>query len=208
MLAHADPYLVDTVNTVDVELADSEQWLTSGDDDALASGANLAVLGSEVLCNSARRPRWAKGASGSSACSAAAEEPNGASAGHSAGDTFCLLDANALRPVALPVSMRGTSVTVEDRTGSAASLTFAAELVRPLAPVNAAAAVDAAGNLTVSWTRRSRSGFAWVDEVDAPMSESREEYRVTISTTSALVERTAGEPSLVIGAPRPGAARS
>ena len=121
-----------------------------------------------------------------------------ASAGHSAGDTFCLLDANALRPVALPVSMRGTTVTVEDRTGSAASLTFA---VRPLAPVNAAAAIDAAGNLTVSWTRRSRSGFAWVDEVDAPIGESREEYRVTISTASALVERTAGEPSLVIGAP-------
>jgi hypothetical protein len=199
VLAHADPYLVDAVNTVDVELVDSEQWLTSCDDDALASGANLALLGSEVLQFGTATP-LGEGRFRLARLLRARGGTEWASIGHSAGETFCLLDANALRPVALPVSMRGTTLTVEDRDGSAASLTFAAESVRPLAPVNAAAAVDATGNLTVSWTRRSRSGFAWVDEVDAPIGESREEYRVAVSTTSATVERTAGEPSLVIGA--------
>ena len=41
--------LVDGANAVDVELVDPEQWLTSCDDDGLAAGQNLAVLGSEMI---------------------------------------------------------------------------------------------------------------------------------------------------------------
>jgi hypothetical protein len=39
----------DRLNCVDVELADAEHWLESRDDAALIDGANLAMLGSELI---------------------------------------------------------------------------------------------------------------------------------------------------------------
>jgi hypothetical protein len=199
VLADADPYLIDMASSVDIELVDPEQWITSCDDDALGRGTNLAVLGSELIQfgqvsalgeGRFRIARLLRGRGGT----------EWATGSHSAGETFCLLDASALRPVALPISMRGTMVTVEDRDASTASLIFEALSVRPLAPVDASAGLDGSGDLSLRWTRRSRSGFAWVDEVDAPIAESREEYRVTISTSLATLELTATEPSLVVGA--------
>jgi hypothetical protein len=200
VLAHADPYLIDEANSVDIELVDSEQWITSCDDDGLAGSMNVAIVGSELIQFGAatalgqgrfRLARLLRGRGGT----------EWATTTHVAGETFCLLDPSALRPVALPVTMRGTTVTVGDRDGSTGSLTFEGQSVRPLAPVDVSAALDAAGNLSLRWTRRSRSGFAWVDEVDAPIGESREEYRVTITGGSGVVERAAAEPQLVIGAP-------
>lgn len=199
VLAPADPYLIDEVNSVDIELIDGEQWMTSCDDDALSGGANLAVLGSELLQFGTatalgggrfRLARLLRGRGGT----------EWAAAAHALGETFCLADANALRALALPISMRGTTISVEDSEDSTASLTFAARSVQPLAPVDASAVIDSAGNLNLGWTRRSRSGFAWVDEVDAPIGESREEYRVTISTATAAIELTTDQPSLVVDA--------
>jgi hypothetical protein len=52
----------------------------------------------------------------------------------------------------------------------------------------------------LSWTRRSRQGFAWVDGVDAPLGEMREQYRVDVSGMVASIELVAEEPSLTIAA--------
>jgi hypothetical protein len=91
-------------------------------------------------------------------------------------------------------------VSVVDRDGSTASLEFAGECVCPLSPVDVSASLDQSGNLSLRWTRRSRSGFAWVDEVDAPIGEAREQYSVTVAGASSGLELVSAAPNAVIAA--------
>jgi hypothetical protein len=62
-----------------------------------------------------------------------------------------------------------------------------------------AAAVEATGDLSVKWTRRSRHG-AWVDEIDAPLGESVEQYRVTVTGSATVAELSTDQPSLNVPA--------
>lgn len=200
VLSDSASELIDDSNSVDVELVDQQQWLTSCDDDAFADGLNLALLGGELvqfgevsaLGNGQFRLRHLlRGRFGT----------EWGSGGHSVGESFCVIDSEALRPLSLPIWMRGSTLAAVDRNGSSASLTFGAESVRPLAPINLAGELQTNGELILSWTRRSRSGFAWVDEIDAPLGESREEYSVTITGAANIVQLTAGEPSLLVASP-------
>jgi hypothetical protein len=199
VLASADPYLIDLVGSVDVELVDPQQWLTSCDDDALAEGVNLAVIGDELVQFGEAVPlgdgrfrlaRFLRGRGGT----------EWASATHAVGELFCLLAVNSLRALAVPAWARGSALSVADRNGSSASIDFAAESVRPLAPINLSAVLDVSGNVALTWTRRSRSGFAWLDEVDAPVGESREQYLITLAGSAADIELSTFEPSLAIAA--------
>ena len=199
VLANARPELIDQSNSVDVELADAQQWLTSCDDDALGDGANLAFLGDELVqfgeatslgSGRFRLARLLRGRYGT----------EWASDGHAIGEPFCLLDSSSLRLLPLPISMRGATVTVTDAKGSSTARSFGAESVKPLAPINLSAEVASNGDLVLGWIRRSRIAFAWVDEIDAPLGETREQYSVVISGVAASLERTAAEPSLVISA--------
>ena len=199
ILADAGADLIDSLNSVEVELVDPQQWMTSCEDDALADGANLAILGNELVQFSEATPlgngqfrlgRLLRGRGGT----------EWATGTHMSGELFCLLDNNSIRPISLPVWARGSTITATDTKGSTASLIFAAESARPLAPTSLTAEVETSGDLVLSWTRRSRSGFAWVDEVDAPLGESREQYSVTMSNPSASLGLTAAEPSLIVGA--------
>jgi hypothetical protein len=196
-LAPADPYLVDDVNTVDVELVDEQQWMTSCDDAALADGSNLAVLGGELIQFGQATP-LGEGRFRLSHLLRARGGTEWASHTHAVDELFCLMDSSSLRSIALPIWLRGSMVTVAAGNGATTSAPFAAESVRPLAPENPSASYDSSGNLVVSWTRRSRSGFAWLDEVDAPIGESREQYRITIAGSNSTLEFTAEEPSITI----------
>jgi hypothetical protein len=118
---------------------------------------------------------------------------------HLVGETFCLLNGS-VRTLPLPIWMRGSAVTAADRDGANASLTFGAESVRPLAPVMLTAAIEPSGDLRLQWIRRSRSGLPWLDEVDAPLGESREEYRVSIAGAGAALEFSTDAPELVVAA--------
>jgi hypothetical protein len=198
VLGSGSPDLADDRNSVDVQLVDPGQWITSCDDGALAGGANLAILGSELFQfgNASalgggrfRLTRLLRGRAGTEwACD-----------GHLAGETFCLIDSRSLQSVALPSWSVGALVDAEAR-GARASITFVGESVRPPSPVNLSAAAQPNGDLVLSWFRRSRTGFAWVDEIDAPLGESREEYRVDISGASGSVSLTCDEPTVTVSA--------
>ena len=54
------------------------------------------------------------------------------------------------------------------------------------------------GDLQLSWTRRSRQGFAWIDDIDAPLAEASEEYRVTVIGSSSTIEVEAERPEITI----------
>jgi hypothetical protein len=121
---------------------------------------------------------------------------------HSIGEPFAMIEADALRAVSLPSSAAGASVTASVRNLSGTTSTTArqvTESLRPLSPV-ALHAVDASGDLALTWTRRSRKGFAWVDEMDAQLGESMELYRVTILGSQGIVELQATESALQVTA--------
>jgi hypothetical protein len=51
----------------------------------------------------------------------------------------------------------------------------------PPAPVHLSAEEGDDGATAVSWIRRSRIGWRWVDGIDAPLGEESERYRVAIT---------------------------
>lgn len=195
----AEADLADEINSLDVQLVDPAQWLTSCDDEALGAGMNLAVIGNEVIqfANAAslgggrfRLTRLLRGRWGTE-CAVST---------HATGEAFCLIQPGNVQPVVLPISAIGLSVIADDRRGDTAQVQLRGESVRPWTPVNVQATIEAAGDLALSWTRRSRAGSSWIDEVDVPLGETREDYRVTVIGALASAEFVTTEPSLTIAA--------
>jgi hypothetical protein len=192
--------LVDDQNDVDIELLDPDQWLTSCDDDSLAAGANLAVIGSELIQFGRATPlgggkfRLSHLLRGRGGSEWACED-------HAGNEVFCLIDSAALQPVTLPAWSAGAVVTATITGAAGASIDFLAEGLRPPSPVNLKAGYQATGDLELSWTRRSRQGFAWLDGVDAPIGEAREQYSVVIIGSIGSIELAADAPELIIPAP-------
>lgn len=203
VLTDAETNLIDTSNTVEITLIDPDQWLTSCDDEALINGANLAVLGSELIQFGSAVPtgsgrfllsRLLRGRAGT----------EWASSTHIAGETFVLIDRNALSPVSLPAWISGSTATARavqrDGPPPTNEMLVSGESVRPPAPVALTASVQPNGDLAVSWTRRSRRGWSWIDEVDAPLGEAREAYRVSVTGSAGAIEVECGEAELTIAA--------
>jgi hypothetical protein len=120
---------------------------------------------------------------------------------HSADDRFVLIEAATLQPIALPSWTRDSAVTVAEPGGSGAiaSTIVGVESLRPPSPVDLSATL-AGGGLSVSWTRRSREGFAWVDDVDTPLGEPFERYAVSLAGPSGTIERETQTPALTLSA--------
>lgn len=52
--------------------------------------------------------------------------------------------------------------------------------LRPYSPAQLGGGVDASGNVTINWVRRTRIGGAWADGGDVPLSEATEAYVLQI----------------------------
>jgi hypothetical protein len=70
--------------------------------------------------------------------------------------------------------------------------------VAPPSPVHLKARLMADGTTLLSWTRRSRSGWRWIDGADAPLGEERERYRVTATADGTAWQREADTPQLAL----------
>ncbi len=121
-----------------------------------------------------------------------------ASATHGGGDIFCLIDRGALQPVSLPSWSTSAIVSAAIAGGASTSIQFAAQALRPPSPINLTAARQPNGDLVLGWIRRSRQGFAWTDEVDAPLGEALEQYRVTIAGSLSTFETLTAEPGFAL----------
>lgn len=106
VLGPADPDPIDTVNNVEVQLIDPLQWLVSCDDEALATGANAAILGNEIVqfgdalpigSGKFRLSRLLRGRLGTA----------DALGTHSVGEWFVLLEAEGMRRIECPVWRKG-----------------------------------------------------------------------------------------------------
>ena len=172
--------LFDRASDVEVQLADGASGLADADAAALDAGANLALLGREVLQFGDAVPlgggRWRL-----SSLRRAVRGDFATAFEHTAGEPFLLLDPAAL--LALPPGDGpGATVTVEIvGLGDAAPLVLsrrvAGDAIRPLAPVHCRIDTDN-GVRTLSWIRRSRLASGWLDGADLPLGEERERYRI------------------------------
>jgi hypothetical protein len=82
----------------------------------------------------------------------------------------------------------------------------------PWAPVHVAGVRNGAGDLAISWVRRTRIGGVWTDGSDIPLNEESERYEVdvlnssivvrTIAVTSPAANYTAGQQTADFGTPQ------
>lgn len=197
-LPAAGSALVDERGGVEVELLNEAMWIESRSDAALADGANLALLGDELIQFGTAEPlggrrfrltRLLRGRRGTEwACAI-----------HAAGDRFILVEAGSLAAIDAPPGSLGGEARLlgqglGDPDGVLALATVTGEAMRPPAPVHLKAERRGNGDLSLTWVRRSRAGWVWLSGVDTPLGEETESYRLTLA--GAGVER-----SLTVSAP-------
>lgn len=202
-LAAASPLLFDRAGMVTVDLIDPAMELNSATPHQLAFGANLALIGEEIvqfanavpLGGSAwRLSGFLRGRGGTEA----------AIAGHAAGQAFVLLDgkAAALDPAALGTDPERQVVAIGRGEGDpvSAPVLLGGITLRPLAPVHPRRRMLEDGTLRLEWTRRARGGWQWQDGVDVPLVEQTEGYLVTLGPIETPVAMwNADRPELEIG---------
>lgn len=191
----------DLDNVLEVELSNPTDNLESCSDSAIAAGANLAAVGSELLqfgiaervgSDRYRLRRLLRGRRGT----------EWAASLHTEQDPFTLLSAETLLPVPVEISALGaTAVAVaagigDPPEGTRAELPISGEALRPPAPVHVQASLDADGTLVITWVRRSRAGWEWVSGRETPLGEEREAYSVTLRSGDASRSFACAEPRL------------
>ena len=194
--------LIDERSAVVVRLDRDDMVLEDADPDRIDRGANLAMLGDELIQFARAEPlgqgRWRlrtvrRGRRGTEAM-IGTQAP---------GDRFVMIEPDAIRAIDLPGTAIGRSVLVmASGAGDVAEPVMMATMVsggsvRPLAPVHLTAAVDG-DVLAIGWTRRSRAGWAWVDGIDVPLGEETEAYRVTVTTDGGATTFDTIEPRLTV----------
>lgn len=188
----------DTRNVVEVQLLNDAMWLESRDDAALVGGANLALLGGELLQFGRveplgdRRFRLSKLLRGRRGTEWAASD-------HVAGEPFLLLDSETLTAADVRVALLGGEARIMarglgDDLPASEAIEITGEGLRPPAPVHLRARVQGNGDIAISWVRRSRAGWYWLDGTDAPVAEEQERYQLRLLTGSLAQTLTVGEP--------------
>ena len=203
-LPAASPSLYDRQSSVTVQLLAPDMALTSASADQMATGANRAVLGDEIIqFGSAtalgngvwRLTNLLRGRGGT----------EWAIAGHQAGDSFVLLDQN---PVALVPALVGSNpatriaaLGLADTTPAEASVINWGITLQPLAPVHPSANIGPDGSLTLGWARRGRGAWLWLDGVDVPLVEESEVYLVSYGASASVTASwTVTSPTLTLAA--------
>jgi hypothetical protein len=177
--------LIDDRGGFEVELLNAAMWLESRSDAALADGANLALLGDELIQFGNAEPlgerrfrlsRLLRGRRGT----------EWAAGLHAPGEPFLLIEAESLASVEAPLGSLGGEARLlgqglGDPEGVEVVRTVAGEAMRPPAPVHLKAERLGNGDLALTWTRRSRAGWVWLSGSDTPLGEEIESYRLTLA---------------------------
>ncbi|WP_342248575.1 GTA baseplate fiber-binding domain-containing protein [Sphingomonas sp. OTU376] len=202
----AAPQIEDRRNHVVVELANPAMLLDHADDIALDAGANLAMLGDELIQFrraerlDARQWRlsglW-RGRRGTENAIGSQVESN----------RFVLLDARTVTMTDVPLGAIGTEVRLlaegAGDVGEAAQAFAAINGISllPLPPVQLFARRLSNGGVRLTWVRRSRSDWRWEDGRDLAPEPGGERYRVTLIPNNGIgwtVETLA--PEITLGA--------
>jgi Putative phage tail protein len=193
VLGDANSCLIDTRNSLDVELVNDADWLQSCDDQALGARNNLMAVGDEIIQFGDATPiaerrfrlsRLLRGRGGT----------EWAASLHAIGEKVVLLEPAALIEIPAASYVTGAVLSARpmglgDRLEDAAqTLTVQGQATRPPSPAHLrATSTDTA--LRIEWVRRSRSGWAWIDGIDAPLAEDNERYVVSVVGSQGAIER-------------------
>lgn len=175
--------LADHVGFAEVDLANDAMTLVSADDAALDAGANLAMLGDELLqfgvAEHLGGVRWRlsmlwRGRRGTDAAIGTARP----------GDRFVLVQRETLKQLDIAAAIGSTIAVlaqgVDDPADAApVAMQVGGISLLPPAPVHLKA-VETAEGTQLSWIRRSRLGWRWRDGVDVPLGEESERYQVDL----------------------------
>jgi hypothetical protein len=188
------PNMFDEFNTFTVRLFSGS--LSSATELAVLNGANVAVLGGEIL----QFKTATLGLDGNYTISGLLRGRNGSlTSGHGGGETFVLVSSSTLERIPAATAEIGLSrlykgVTLGTSYASADNVDFAttAQALECVSPVHLGAGRDASDNLTIIWQRRTRKGGEWRDNVDASLGEDAEAYEIDVfeDDTYAVVLRT------------------
>ncbi len=183
--------LRDLANVIEVELSHEGMTLQSAAAAAIDRGANLALVGGELL-------QFADAAQVGPTLwrlSGLLRGRRGMSATHVAGERFVLIARDTAVSIALPPAIVRKTVRVMasgvgDVAGPAsASAAVSGLSIAPPSPVHLTLDPLSDGSARLRWVRRSRIGWSWTDGIDVPLGEEREAYRVTITVPGAVDRR-------------------
>jgi hypothetical protein len=204
-LPAGDSALFDLAGNVEVELLHEGMDLEARDDDALAGGANLALIGAELIQFGAverlgpRRFRLSRLLRGRRGTEWAAGD-------HQAGEGFALIEAAGARPIEMPPGLAaGTAVRllasgVGDAEPVEAEIVATGEALRPPSPVHLRAQAAGGGEILLSWVRRSRLGWSWTSGSDTPLGEESERYELELSGAGGVRRVEMSESSFLYAA--------
>jgi hypothetical protein len=182
--------IADRSDIFEIDLLHADMTLAGADANALDAGANLALVGDELLqfgtAEQIAPTRWRL--SGLWRGRRATEAAIGCQA---IGDRFVAVETDSAVSLDLPLAALGTELRIlATGTGDTAGpvetrVVLAGASVVPPSPVQLAWREVGDGTATIAWTRRSRQGWRWIDGVDVPLGEEREAYRITLSSGGA-----------------------
>ncbi len=203
MLGGGQSQLIDRVNVVDVQCANPAALLLHADADALAMGANAAMLGAELI-QFARADATGVGLYRLSGLLRGRRATEWAMSGHAIDEPFVLLDAQAMVSVAMDQAMIGARVEAraygladDEQNQPMAAVTAAAENLRPLSPCHLRATVGLAG-LDLSWLPRRVEALRWVTGADPDTSLAH--YLVTLKRDGSPATRETSIATLALDA--------
>lgn len=189
--------IADRISSVDVALINDALTLSDADDAALAAGANLVLIGDEVL-QFGRATPLGTGQWRLSVLWRGRRGTEWAAGAHPSGSSVIMIDPQTLAtlPSAATVpAVRVMAIGIGDATGVVATGPVSVgNGAVPLSPVHMRMA-SGAGGIDIGWVRRSRDGWRWRDGVEVPLAEEREAYRVT--------KRAGARPELVMEVTQP-----
>lgn len=185
------PWRIDRRGAVEIVLDNVADALTPVGDEQLLAGANLCVIGEEVLQFGAaeaigpgrfRLSHFIRGWHGTEwAC-----------AGHQAGERFVLLDAGRLvavdmAPIDIGQQLDLRAIGSGDLVPAEASRLIDGRATVPLSPVHGRLVALANGDLAINWVRRSRLGWMWPDLGDVALGEEQEAYVLRVLAEDAVL---------------------
>ena len=174
--------LFDRHATIDVALVSADFQLGSATAHALATGANRALLGNEVIQFGEAVPLGGASWQLRGLLRGRGGTEDAAQSEHAAGTPFILLDGQpqAIEPAKLdPTGATSlAAIGLADSEPVIAAIANAGLTLRPLPPVHPRIRPTEAGGLALSWTRRARGAWTWPDAIETPINEQAEAYLV------------------------------
>jgi hypothetical protein len=157
-LPPAGSALFDRMNVVEIELLHTGMELEGRDQQALAAGANLALIGEELVQFGGVEPLAPRRFRLSQ-----------------------LLRGRRGTEWAAEAHVRLLASGVGDAQPAAAELVARAEKLRPPAPVHLRATDLGGGDVELSWVRRSRFGWSWASGGATPLGEESELFEIELA---------------------------